>query len=165
MWSHLKRIVALVSMIVIIFGGLQLQTTFADGGNKSPPSQKAELEMEPNGAHQFLGEVVHSTGIQESDSFEERMNLSDMSQQPFTAEEQVNQQWELIKQADLQAYTMADLNQLNYQELIDLLFVIEWYQISDLFEFNDGIYDFYLGTARMHALIAMFDLYGVRYII
>lgn len=163
MWSHLKRIVALVSMIVIIFGGLQLQTTFADGGNKSPPSQKAELEMEPNGAHQFLGEVVHSTGIQESDSFEERMNLSDMSQQPFTAEEQVNQQRELIKQADLQAYTMADLNQLNYQELIDLLSVIEWYQISDLFEFNDGNYDFYRNEARMQALIDGLELKGESY--
>ena len=36
-----------------------------------------------------------------------------------------------------ESYSMADLNKMNDQELVETLGSIKWHQITDLFQFNE----------------------------
>jgi len=49
-------------------------------------------------------------------------------------------------------YTFEELNELEFDELIDLIVTLEWWEIDGLFEFSDGSYEFYSDTLRMQAL-------------
>jgi len=49
-------------------------------------------------------------------------------------------------------YTFDYLNTLNYDELIDLIVTLDWWEIDGLFQYSDDSYEFYSDTLRMHAL-------------
>ena len=49
-------------------------------------------------------------------------------------------------------YTFDYLNTLNYDELIDLITTLDWWEIDGLFEYSDDSYEFYSDTLRMQAL-------------
>ncbi len=60
-------------------------------------------------------------------------------------------------------YSFADLNQLNHADLVDLLTTIHWYDIPELFQFNEDSQAFYSDTTRVEALIAALEEYGAVY--
>jgi len=51
-----------------------------------------------------------------------------------------------------QEYTMADLNKLNYSDLVDLLVTIHKDDITDLFKYNTGAHTFYMNQERLQAI-------------
>ena len=57
-------------------------------------------------------------------------------------------------------YTMADLNLLSDSELIALIPTLQWYQITDLFQYNDGAQQFYSNKTRMAALLRELEVRG-----
>ena len=57
------------------------------------------------------------------------------------------------KQLVAKTYTIAELNQLSNQQLVDLLVTIDWEQITGLFHFNKDSLAFYQNDSRMQAII------------
>ena len=49
-------------------------------------------------------------------------------------------------------YTFDYLNTLSYEELIELIVTLDWWEIDGLFEYSDDAYEFYSDTLRLHAL-------------
>ena len=60
-------------------------------------------------------------------------------------------------------YSMAELNQLSNKQLTDLLVTIQWYQIPELFQFNNDSLKFYQDDSRMQAIIAKLAEQGQAY--
>ncbi|MBE1556689.1 microbial collagenase [Filibacter limicola] len=149
MWKFTKPVFKVLSILAITLGSFQLQT-FANVNTEQ--SFKDELKMEPAGMQQPMQELAHSSYIDEIDSYEKRTELSDRSVKPPAIEE-VEQQAKSMKQAKLQEYTMADLNLLNHQQLVELLSTIEWYQVTDLFKFNNDSLAFYKNATRVQAIL------------
>ncbi len=50
-------------------------------------------------------------------------------------------------------YTMAELSQLNYYDLVDVLASIKWSDITDLFQYNNGAQTFYGDKERIRFII------------
>ncbi len=71
---------------------------------------------------------------------------------------------------DLQSYNFLDttytfeyLNTLSYEELIELIVTLDWWEIEGLFEYSDDAYEFYSDTLRMHALFDAVEERGNTY--
>ncbi|MCR8645314.1 collagenase [Paenibacillus sp. N1-5-1-14] len=62
-----------------------------------------------------------------------------------------------------QTYTMAYLNTLSYPALIDLISSVNWWQIPELFNYNNDTYAFYNDQNRMQALINALATKGAQY--
>ena len=60
-------------------------------------------------------------------------------------------------------YSFEELNNLEFDELIDLIITLEWWEIDGLFEFSDGSYEFYSDTLRMQALFDAVEERGNLY--
>ena len=60
-------------------------------------------------------------------------------------------------------YTFDYLNTLNYDELIDLIVTLDWWEIDGLFQYSDDSYEFYSDTLRMHALFNAVEERGNNY--
>lgn len=52
-----------------------------------------------------------------------------------------------------ESYSMADLNKMNNQELVETLGSIKWHQITDLFQFNEDAKAFYKDKGKMQVVI------------
>lgn len=60
-------------------------------------------------------------------------------------------------------YSMADLKKMSYPDLINLLVSIEINQITDILEFNQDAYDFYIDSNRVQYMIDELELRGPLY--
>ena len=72
----------------------------------------------------------------------------------------------ILKSAKLSksaTYTYNDLNKLSYKELTDLLVTIDWFQIKDIFVYNEDAYKFYNDEARVNAIIKTLEDRGSTY--
>jgi microbial collagenase len=106
------------------------------------------LQMKPVGIETSKDEFAHSSKADEALSFEERLRVGDFSQRPTSV-----MQRSVVKQPIKQSYTMAELNNMNDDELIETLASIRWNQITDLFKFNEGTKTFYQNKERMQVII------------
>ena len=83
--------------------------------------------MEPVGVQLPVQELAHSSKVLESKSFEKRLQFADLSQRPPEVKKESKQL------AVAKTYTIAELNQLSNQQLVDLLVTIDWEQITGYF--------------------------------
>ncbi len=60
-------------------------------------------------------------------------------------------------------YTFEELNAMDFDELINLIVTLEWWEIDGLFEFSDASYEFYSNTDRMQALFDAVEERGNLY--
>lgn len=60
-------------------------------------------------------------------------------------------------------YTMAQLNNMNYNELVNVLTSIQWYQIDDLFQYNSDSYHFYNDDNRIQYILDSLKQRGSEY--
>ncbi|WP_017149860.1 collagenase ColA [Bacillus bingmayongensis] len=105
------------------------------------------LQMKPVGIETLKDEIVHSTKVDETLSFEKRLKVGDFSQRPAPIAERAE-----VRQFQ-QSYSMAELNRMSDSELIDTLANIRWNQITDLFQFNQDTKAFYQNKERMKVII------------
>ena len=75
------------------------------------------------------------------------------------------QQNQIIEQeiTNSRNYSFEELNNLEFDELINLIVTLEWWEIDGLFEFSDGSYEFYSDTLRMQALFDAVEERGNLY--
>lgn len=103
--------------------------------------------MEPIGVEPNTDEIAHSSVADETLPFEERLRVGDFSERPVSAMKQVE------TKALQEQYSMADLNKMSNSELIYTLSNIKWYQITDLFQFNEDAKVFYANEKRLQLII------------
>ncbi|MBC8197062.1 MAG: collagenase [Candidatus Marinimicrobia bacterium] len=60
-------------------------------------------------------------------------------------------------------YSFEELNNLGFEELIELIVTLEWWEIEGLFEFSDGSFEFYSNIDRMQALFDAVEIRGNNY--
>ena len=89
------------------------------------------LHSKPVGIEKPVDEIGHVSKAEETLSFQERLKAGDFSQRPAPTMKKV-----AVKQVK-ESYSMADLNKMNDQELVETLGSIKWHQITDLFQFNE----------------------------
>ncbi|MFF2179503.1 collagenase [Lysinibacillus sp. NPDC058147] len=137
----LNQVLIGVSTMALSFGALQAEASTAE---KTPYNV---LQMKPVGIVKSNDEVTHSTKVDETLSFEKRLEMGDFSEHPAPT----------IKLAETkqlqQQYSMAELNRMNDSELINTLGNIRWDQITDLFQFNEDSKAFYQNKERMQVII------------
>ncbi|KMN45663.1 collagenase ColA [Bacillus sp. LK2] len=130
-----------ISTMALSFGGIQTQVSAEE---KTPYNV---LQVKPTGIGTSKDEVAHSTKADETLSYEERLKVGDFSQRPAPT----------VKRAETKQlqknYSMAELNRMNNDELIDTLANISWDQITDLFQFNQETKVFYQNKERIQVLI------------
>ena len=89
------------------------------------------MKTKPVGIEKSVDEVGHISKVDETLSFQERLKVGDFSQRPASITKKT-----AVKQVK-ESYSMADLNKMNDQELVETLGSIKWHQITDLFQFNE----------------------------
>lgn len=89
------------------------------------------LHSKPVGIEKPVDEIGHASKAEETLSFQERLKVGDFSQRPASIMKSSK-----VKQVK-ESYSMADLNKMSHQELIETLGSIKWNQITDLFQFNE----------------------------
>ncbi|WP_432804065.1 collagenase ColA [Bacillus arachidis] len=139
-WKFYKLMLG-VGIVTISCNGMQIQAETKENNMKNV------LQMEPVGIQKSVDELAHPSNIQENASFTKRLKSADLSQRPPAPKENAKQLVEEKK------YSMAELNQLSNKELTDLLVTIKWYQIPELFQFNNDSLKFYQDDSRMQAII------------
>ena len=60
-------------------------------------------------------------------------------------------------------YTFEEFNNLEYDDLINIIVTLEWWDIDGLFEFSEESYEFYSDTDRMQALFNAVEERGYNY--
>ncbi|CEP92732.1 collagenase [[Clostridium] sordellii] len=60
-------------------------------------------------------------------------------------------------------YTMADLNKMSNEELVNTLEKVNWYNITDLFEYNKDAQEFYGNREKFDFLIKTLEQKGTKY--
>ncbi|MEY8348518.1 collagenase ColA [Bacillus cereus] len=150
-YSKFHKLMLGVGLVTISCNGLQVQAE-----TKEKNTQNV-LQMEPVGIQKSVDELAHSSNVQESTSFTKRLKLADLSQRPPASKENAKQLVEEKK------YSMAELNQLSNKQLTDLLVTIKWYQIPELFQFNNDSLKFYQDDSRMQAIIDKLAEQGQAY--
>ncbi|GAB0169943.1 collagenase [Lysinibacillus sp. CTST325] len=137
----LNQVLIGVSTMALSFGALQAEVSAAE---KTPYNV---LQMKPVGIDTPKDVNAHSTTADETLSFEKRLEMGDFSEHPAPT-------IKLDETKQLQEkYSMAELNRMSDSELIDTLGNIRWYQITDLFQFNDETKAFYQNKERMQVII------------
>ncbi|PEA06988.1 collagenase [Bacillus cereus] len=150
-YSKISKLIISVGLVTISCSGLQIQAETKE------KSVKNVLQMEPVGLRKSVDELAHPSNVQENGSFTKRLKLADLSQRPPMPNENAKQLVEEKK------YSMAELNQLSNKQLTDLLVTIQWYQIPELFQFNNESLKFYQDDSRMQAIIAKLAEQGQAY--
>ncbi|PFN09203.1 collagenase ColA [Bacillus cereus] len=150
-YSKFYKLMLGVGIVTISCNGMQIQAETKEKNTKNV------LQMEPVGIQKSVDELAHSSNVQENASFTKRLKLADLSQRPPAPKENAKQLVEEKK------YSMAELNQLSNKQLADLLVTIKWYQIPELFQFNNDSLKFYQDDSRMQALIDKLAEQGQTY--
>ncbi|MBO1625957.1 collagenase ColA [Bacillus arachidis] len=149
--SKFYKLMLGVGIVTISCNGMQIQAETKENNMKNV------LQMEPVGIQKSVDELAHPSNIQENASFTKRLKSADLSQRPPAPKENAKQLVEEKK------YSMAELNQLSNKELTDLLVTIKWYQIPELFQFNNDSLKFYQDDSRMQAIIDKLAEQGQAY--
>lgn len=129
-----------ISTMALSFGSIQTQVSAEE---KAPYNM---LQMKPIGTETLKDEIAHSTKVDETLTFEERLKVGDFSQRPTL----------VMKRDESQVkhnYTLAELNKMPDSEFIDTLSSISWNQITDLFQYNQDTKAFYQNKERMNVII------------
>ncbi|WP_429794385.1 collagenase [Bacillus toyonensis] len=105
------------------------------------------IQMNPVGIETPKDAVAHSSQVDETLSFEERLKVGDFSQKPAPAKKSVK-----AKQSQ-ESYTLDELNKMSDEELIDTLANIRSGQIKGLFQFNEETKVFYKNKERMQVIM------------
>lgn len=77
--------------------------------------------------------------------------------------QQVETQQSTPQQSTRSTYSMAYLNSLPYEELVNVLASIEWHQIPELFKYNEDTRRFYADEARFQAIVDGLEESGRRF--
>ncbi|PEI96357.1 collagenase [Bacillus pseudomycoides] len=150
-YSKFYKLMLGVGLVTISCNGMQIQAETKE------KNMKNVLQMEPVGIQKSVDELAHPSNIQENASYTKRLKLADLSQRPPAPKENAKQLVEEKK------YSMAELNQLSNKQLTDLLVTIKWYQIPELFQFNNDSLKFYQDDSRMQAIIDKLAEQGQAY--
>ncbi|PEO41909.1 collagenase, partial [Bacillus pseudomycoides] len=130
-----------ISTVALSFGSIQTQVS----AEENTPYNV--LQKKPIGIETSTDEIAHSTKADETLSYEERLKVNDFSQRPAPA----------VKQAETkqyqQKYSVAELNRMSNDELIDTLANVSWDQIIDLGQFNQETKAFYQNKERIQVII------------
>ncbi|MGE7887274.1 collagenase ColA [Bacillus cereus] len=129
-----------ISTMALSFGSIQTQVSAAE---KAPYNV---LQVKPIGTETSKDEIVHATKADETLTFEERLKVGDFSQRPTPLMKRDESQLK-------QSYTLAELDKMPDNELINTLSKISWNQITDLFQFNQDTKAFYQNKERMNVII------------
>ena len=114
-----------ISTMALSLGAIQ---THASAEEKVPYNV---LHSKPVGIEKPVDEIGHVSKAEETLSFQERLKVGDFSQRPASISNKA-----AVKQVK-ESYSMADLNKMDNQELVETLGSIKWHQITDLFQFNE----------------------------
>ena len=150
-YSKFYKLMLGVGLVTISCNGMQIQAETKEKNTKNV------LQMEPVGIQKSVDELAHPSNVQENASYTKRLKLADLSQRPPAPKENAKQLVEEKK------YSMAELNQLSNKQLTDLLVTIKWYQIPELFQFNNDSLKFYQDDSRMQAIIDKLAEQGQAY--
>ena len=134
-----------VSFASFMLGSFQ-GDALAEGTKGEQVSYRNVLKMEPIGLQLPVQELAHSSKCWKI-SLLKRLQFADLSQRPPEVKKESKQL------AVAKTYTIAELNQLSNQQLVDLLVTIDWEQITGLFQFNKDSLAFYQNDSRMQALL------------
>ncbi|PEA55746.1 collagenase [Bacillus pseudomycoides] len=130
-----------ISTMALSFGSIQTQVLAEE---KTPYNV---LQKKPIGIETSPDEIAHSTKADETLSYEERLKVSDFSKRPASVVKRT-----AAKQFQ-QKYSVAELNRMSDDELIDTLANVSWDQITDLSQFNEETKSFYQKKERIQAII------------
>ncbi|HDX9591074.1 TPA: collagenase ColA [Bacillus pseudomycoides] len=130
-----------ISTMALSFGSIQTQVS----AEENTPYNV--LQKKPIGIETSTDEIAHSTIADEMLSYEERLKVGDFSQRPAKAVKRA-----AAKQYQ-QKYSVAELNRMSDDELIDTLANVSWDQIMDLGQFNEETKVFYQNKGRIQAII------------
>ncbi|MFC1451590.1 M9 family metallopeptidase N-terminal domain-containing protein, partial [Bacillus cereus] len=120
--SKINKVMLSISTMALSLGALQ---TLAVADEKVPYNV---LKTKPVGIEKPVDEVGHVSKVDETLSFQERLKVGEFSQRPASITKKT-----AVKQVK-ESYSMADLNKMNNQELVETLGSIKWHQITDLFQ-------------------------------
>ncbi|PGU09200.1 collagenase [Bacillus cereus] len=129
-----------ISTMALSFGSIQTQVSAEE---KAPYNV---LQVKPIGTETSKDEIVHATKAEETLTFEERLKVGDFSQRPTPLMKRDESQLK-------QSYTLAELDKMPDNELINTLSKISWNQITDLFQFNQDTKAFYENKECMNVII------------
>lgn len=131
--------------------------TFISFANTQPPSSSntpGDINTMPFHISQKL---KHDT---KENQFKKDLNIEPLGKQDTDTALKSTKSVKLSKSA---TYTYNDLNKLSYKELTDLLVTIDWFQIKDIFVYNEDAYKFYNDEARVNAIIKTLEDRGSTY--
>ncbi len=130
-----------ISTLAFSLGGFQVEGSAAE---KTPYHV---LQMKPAGIETLKDDIAYTTHTDATLPFEKRLEMEDLSQHAVQTLERANLQY-------LQeTYSMAELNRMSDSELMNTLGTIQWYQITDLFEYSEETKVFYQNEERMQVII------------
>ncbi|MEH7462624.1 collagenase ColA [Bacillus thuringiensis] len=141
MKKNMNQIMIGISTMALSLGVLQVEVSAEE---KVPYNV---LQMKPAGVETSKDAISHSSKADETLSYEERLKVGDFSQKPASAMKSVK-----VKQAQ-ESYTLADLNKMSDEELINTLANIHAEQITGLFQFNEETKAFYENKERMQVIM------------
>ncbi|WP_206406650.1 M9 family metallopeptidase N-terminal domain-containing protein, partial [Clostridium sp. ATCC 25772] len=131
--------------------------TFISFANTQPPSSSntpGDINTMPFHISQ---KIKHDT---KENQFKKDLNIEPLGKQDTdTALKSAKS----VKLSESATYTYNDLNKLSYKELTDLLVTIDWFQIKDIFVYNEDAYKFYNDEARVNAIIKTLEDRGSTY--
>ena len=139
--SKINKVMLSISTMALSLGAIQ---THASAEEKVPYNV---LHSKPVGIEKPVDEIGHVSKAEETLSFQERLKVGDFSQRPASIPNKA-----AVKQVK-ESYSMADLNKMNDQELVETLGSIKWHQITDLFQFNEDAKSFYKDKGKMQVVI------------
>ncbi|EOP59324.1 collagenase [Bacillus cereus VDM021] len=149
--KKINQIMLGISTMALSLGALQAEV-YAE--EKIPYNV---LQMKPAGIEKPKDAIAHSSKVDETLSYEERLKVGDFSQKPASTmkDEKVNQSQE--------SYTLDELNKMSDEELIHTLETIRSGQIKGLFEFNEETKAFYGNKERMQVIMNTIEKKGSKF--
>ncbi|EOO25724.1 hypothetical protein IIU_06092 [Bacillus cereus VD133] len=153
--KHLKLLRLTISFGIIAgtFGSIQFRTIAEE--------KKNSVILQPNPTYKQTSsnQFVYNFHSPNSQLLTANLTVSDSFENPFP-KKKTNQQ---TLNENNQKYSMSQLNQLSYQQLVDLLVTIQWNDIKDLFEFNNNSLVFYQDQNRVQFIIDAIATQGKLY--
>ncbi|MFJ8531014.1 collagenase [Bacillus sp. NPDC094106] len=141
MKKKMNQIMLGISTMALSLGALQAEVSAEE---KVPYNV---LQMKPAGIETPKDAVAHSSKIDETLSYEERLKVGDFSQKPASTKKSAK------AEQSQKSYTLDELNKMSDEELIDTLANIRSGQIKDLFQFNEGTKAFYGNKERLQVIM------------
>ncbi|HDX9580690.1 TPA: collagenase, partial [Bacillus pseudomycoides] len=141
MKKKMNQIMLGISTMALSLGALQAEVSAEE---KVPYNV---LQMKPAGIETPKDAISHSSKIDETLSFEERVKVEDSSKKPAPAKRSVK------AEQSQKSYTLDELNKMSDEELIDTLATIRSGQITGLFQFNEETKAFYKNKERMQVIM------------